>query len=400
MVHDDKPPTGDAPPTRDTGKEAAFVSVLSDEVTILADEPDSHHSETGGSAGPAESTLGFRRFFQGALAGALVAAVVASSIAIAFERKLAPGQERLDVQGVLEQIEPAVVRISIELAGTDNVGAGTGFIITSDGAIVTNAHVVENAQTIEVTLGDGRRLDATLLGADPTRDLAVLKIEVDDELPVATLGQSGNREVGDPVLAIGNALGLAGGPTVTIGIISALDRVVPTETARLTNVMQTDAAINPGNSGGPLVDRNGRVIGISTAIAGDAEGIGFAIAIDHARPVIELLVQGIVPTRPLLGVAVVDVGDLDDDAQEEFGIDVEEGAVVTSLAPGEGAERAGLDVGDVITSFNGQPVASSGDLVAKVRAAATGATVTLGFRREGSNQTATVELGELLGAGG
>ncbi|NOX29737.1 MAG: PDZ domain-containing protein [Actinobacteria bacterium] len=394
MVHND------TPPTRDTAKETAFVSVLSDEVTILADEPDHHRSESGASVETAESTLGFRRFFQGALAGALVAAVVAASIAIAFERKLAPGQERLDVQGVLEQIEPAVVRISIELSGTNNVGAGTGFIITTDGAIVTNAHVVENAQAIEVTLGDGRRLVATLLGADPTRDLAVLKIEVDDELPVATLGRSSNREVGDPVLAIGNALGLAGGPTVTTGIISALDRVVPTETARLTNVMQTDAAINPGNSGGPLVDRDGRVIGISTAIAGDAEGIGFAIAIDHARPVIELLVQGIVPTRPLLGVAVIDVRDLADDAQEEFGIDVEQGAVVTSLAPGEGAERAGLDVGDVITSFNGQPVVSSDDLVAKVRAAATGATVALGFRRDGSNQTATVELGELLGAGG
>jgi serine protease Do len=378
--------------------EEPFVTVLTDDVT-----PASHRAGLASAdlfANDSVDKLGARRFFQGVLVGALVAALIASSVAIAFERRLEPENQTLDVQGVLDEIEPAVVRISVEVEGSQDLGAGTGFVISADGAIVTNAHVVADADAIRVTLSDERTVTGTLLGIDPTRDLAVIKVDTGAPLPVARLGSSTDSQVGDPVLAIGNALGLAGGPTVTTGIISALNRVVPTQSARLTDIIQTDAAINPGNSGGPLVDVRGRVIGISTAIAGDAEGIGFAISIDHARPVIDLLAQGIVPTRPLLGVTVLDIDDLTDEEQAELGIDVVEGAFVTSVTPDEAADRAGLLAGDVIVSFAGVPIASAGELVSLVRAAETGQQVALGYRREGVERVATVELGELLGAGG
>lgn len=368
-----------------------FVSVLTDE-TILADATQPTESEH-------VSALVWRRFAQGMAAGALIAALVASLVVVGIERRSEP-VAGLDVRGALSVIEPAVVRISVEIEGSRDLGAGTGFVIDEGGAIVTNAHVIEGADSIEVTLADGRVLTAELLGSDPTRDLAVVQIETDAPLAVAEIGSLDPVLVGDPVLAIGNALGLVGGPTVTTGIISALDRVVPTETARLTNIIQTDAAINPGNSGGPLVDRDGRVIGISTAIAGDAEGIGFAIDIEHARPVIESLAQGIVPTRPLLGVAVVDVDELSEGTRDELAIGVDAGALVTSVTPGEGAEAAGIEAGDVIVEFQGEIVGTAGELVARVRQMGTGDDVTVSYRRGDDEFEATVRLGSLLGAGG
>ncbi len=376
-----------------TGTEP-FVSVLTDESTILPDRVESDrpldpHAE-----------LGWRRFLQGMVAGSLVAALVASLVVVGIDRQTRSESSGLDVRAALEVIEPAVVRISVEIEGTLDQGAGTGFVIDSDGTIVTNAHVVESAEAIEVTLSDGVVVDAELLGSDPTRDLAVVKIEIDRDLPVATLGADRTPLVGDPVLAIGNALGLVGGPTVTTGIISATDRVVPTETARLTNIIQTDAAINPGNSGGPLVDADGHVIGISTAIAGDAEGIGFAIAIDHALPVIESLAAGVVPTRPLLGVSVVDVDELTEGARDELEISTDAGALVTSVTPGEGAATAGIEAGDVIVRFAGEAVTSAAELVARVRGMDTGDDVTVGWLRGDEQLEATVQLGELLGAGG
>ncbi|TMR07687.1 trypsin-like serine protease [Nonomuraea turkmeniaca] len=166
-------------------------------------------------------------------------------------------------------------------------GTGTGFVIAADGLIATNNHVVEGAQAIRVTLRDGRTLTAKVLRSDPAADLAVLRVNAGD-LPVAPLGDSSTLKVGDPVIAIGNALALPGGPTVTEGIVSALDRTVQTDAgAQLQHVIQTDAAINPGNSGGPLVDASGRIVGINTAAAGDAQNIGFSIAINGARRTID-----------------------------------------------------------------------------------------------------------------
>ena len=377
----------------DAAGAAPFVSVLTDESTILPDRAEDERS-----ADP-DAELGWRRFLQGMVAGSLVAALVASLVVVGIDRRTRPEVDVLDVRAALEVIEPAVVRISVEISGSVDQGAGTGFVIDADGTIVTNAHVVEGAEGIEVTLSDGMVVGAELLGSDPTRDLAVVKIEVERELPVAILGSGGAR-VGDPVLAIGNALGLVGGPTVTTGIVSATDRVVPTETARLTNIIQTDAAINPGNSGGPLVDADGHVIGISTAIAGDAEGIGFAIAIDHALPVIESLAAGVVPTRPLLGVSVVDVDELSEGTRDELDITTDVGALVTSVTPGEGAAGAGIEAGDVIVGFAGEAVTSASELVARVRGMDTGDDVTVSWMRGQEELQATVRLGELLGAGG
>ena len=344
--------------------------------------------------------LGGRRFLQGVLLGSLVGAVVAASLVVVLtgDPATTAAADTFDVGLVLEIIEPAVVKVEVQ-SSTQGSGAGTGFVISPDGDIVTNAHVVEGATEIAVFLSDGTELPARLLGADPTRDLAVLKVEASG-LTVANLGTSNSIEVGDPVLAIGNALDLAGGPTVTTGIVSALNRVVPTESTRLTNVLQTDAAINPGNSGGPLVNSDGEVIGISTAIAGNAEGIGFAIEIDHARPVIDSLAEGIVPSRPLLGVSVVDVADIAEEDVSQYDIQQDVGAVVSRLSEGEAADTAGIQVGDVIVEFNGHLIESSSDLVAAVRASTIGAENQVVFFRGSDRKVVFVALGELAGAGG
>jgi serine protease Do len=204
----------------------------------------------------------------------------------------------LNAPAILARIEPSIVTVRTRLVGVNSLmepvaeqGTGTGFVIGADGVIATNNHVVQGAQTITVTLRGGRTLPAKVLRSDPAADLAVLQVDATD-LPVAPLGDSSTLKVGDPVIAIGNALALPGGPTVTEGIVSALNRTVQTDAgARLQHVIQTDAAINPGNSGGPLVDAAGRIIGINTAAAGDAQNIGFAIAINGARNTIDDLLQ-------------------------------------------------------------------------------------------------------------
>ncbi|MDG2114910.1 MAG: trypsin-like peptidase domain-containing protein [Actinomycetota bacterium] len=307
---------------------------------------------------------------------------------------------RLDVKAVLAAIQPAVV--SVQTIATGGQGAGTGFIISSDGNIVTNAHVVEAANAIRVVLPDGEFYEAELIEMDETRDLAVLKIEANG-LPTARLGNSSELEVGDEVLAIGNALNLGDTPTVTTGIVSALEREVETVSARLTRVIQTDAAINPGNSGGPLVNARGEVIGVNTAIAGDAEGIGFAISIDHARPVIESLVRGEVPTRPLLGVNIGDVTGLDEQGRDQVGVadSVDSGAYIQQLSPGGAAEGAGLEVGEVIVEFDGLTISGASDLVAAVRGSSPGVLVHITvIDRDGGLRELEVVLGSAQGAGG
>ncbi len=384
--------------------------------------------------------LGWRRFLQGVFLGAVVGALVAAAVTVAFtgdetsgtlaapiaESVTAPAEvapqpaagtgeqaqagpqagpqarialpfEVVDIKAIVAKVEPAVVKI--EVTTSFGAGAGSGFIISEEGDIVTNAHVVNGATSIQVILDDGSQHEARLLGADPTRDLAVLNID-GTGYPTVELGDSDLLQVGDPVVAIGNALALRGGPTVTVGIVSALDREVPTDTSRLTNVIQTDAAINPGNSGGPLLNSAGEVIGINTAIAGNAEGIGFAIEINHARPVIESLVEGVVPSRPLLGVSVVDAATLTPEQRSELGVDATEGAVVIAVAPGEAAEKAGLEPGDVIVEFNGVPVGTADDLVAAVRGATIGEEVDVGFVRDGERRDVSLTLGEAIGAGG
>ncbi len=310
---------------------------------------------------------------------------------------------RLDVKAVLAAVAPTVVQI--EVSSEDGIfggGQGTGFIISSDGQVVTNAHVVEGAANINVMLSDGTVRTAELVQQDPTRDLAVLKID-GENLPAARLGRSAEVEVGDEVLAIGNALGLGDTPSVTTGIVSALERELQLSGNRLTRLIQTDAAINPGNSGGPLVNAKGEVIGVNTAIAGNAEGIGFAISIDHARPVIETLQTGEVPKRPLLGVNIIDIDDLDATSREQYNIyeGVETGVVIVALVEDGAANAAGLKVGEVVTEFDGQEIESVQDLVAAVRDSEIGRTVLVEVvSNDGSIRKVDVELGFTEGAGG
>ncbi len=310
---------------------------------------------------------------------------------------------RLDVKAVLAAVAPTVVQIEIQAGdGVFGGGQGTGFIISGDGQVVTNAHVVEAATDIKVMLYDGSIKAAELVQQDPTRDLAVLKID-GENLPAARLGISADVEVGDEVLAIGNALGLGDTPTVTTGIVSALERELQLSGSRLTRLIQTDAAINPGNSGGPLVNANGEVIGVNTAIAGNAEGIGFAISIDHARPVIETLQTGEVPKRPLLGVNIIDVEMLDETSRRQYDIfeGVETGVVIVALVEDGAANAAGLKVGEVVLEFDGQEINSVQDLVSAVRDSEIGRVVRmLILANDGSTRNVNVELGFTEGAGG
>jgi len=283
--------------------------------------------------------------------------------------------EGLDVGAVLARVEPAVVAIATTAA--TGSGAGSGFIVTADGTVVTNAHVVEGAQRIQVRLADGRTLDAELLGSDPSRDLAVLAVDATG-LPVVELATD-PVGVGQPVVAIGNALGLGDTPTVTTGIVSAVDRSIQTPGARLRNLLQTDAAINPGNSGGPLVDARGRVVGINTAIAGGANNIGFAIAVSEVGDVIDGLATGEVPARAFLGVGLEDA--------------VDGGARITQVTPGSAADRAGLEAGDVIVAIAGAPIADADDVIDAVDDRAPGDPAELEVRRAGATVSVSVTLG-------
>jgi putative serine protease PepD len=206
----------------------------------------------------------------------------------------------LDVAEVVAKVEPAVVSIqaSIDQGLASGTAAGSGIILTSDGEVLTNAHVVRGARSITVTLsGRSQARSATLVGIDTSNDLALLKINGASDLPTATIGNSSGVAVGDDAVAIGNALALPGGPTVTRGIISALNRSIDTESGQMSGLIQTDASISSGNSGGPLVNAAGQVIGINTAVATSsqsttAENIGFAIPIDKAMSVVRQLEAG------------------------------------------------------------------------------------------------------------
>jgi len=302
------------------------------------------------------------------------------------------------VQDVLARVGPAVV--SIEVAGTNGFfggGAGSGFVITADGNVVTNAHVVASGDEVTVVLPSGERLPATVIGADESRDLALLDVEATG-LPVAELGSSDALAVGDQVVAIGNALGFGGSPTVTSGIVSALDRTISAEGETLPQVLQTDAAINPGNSGGPLVNAQGQVVGVNTAIAGNADGIGFAIPIDRAKRVIEGLRSGEVAAGPILGVSINDTESIDPDTAERYDL-AGAGAFVQSVTSNSAAEIAGLRRGDVIVEVDGEPITSGTDLVGAVGSRFPGDEVTVTFVREGELRTATALLQERAAGG-
>ena len=306
---------------------------------------------------------------------------------------------------VVDRVLPAVVNVVAESDG--GRGEGTGFIIRSDGIAVTNYHVVEQAQRLTVITSAKKptRYDARVIGGDQSKDLAVLQIDATD-LPTVSLGDSNSLELGQQVVAIGYALGLEGGPSVTTGVVSSLNRVVRAQdqncppqackqgTRIYDHVIQTDAAINPGNSGGPLVDLAGRVVGINTAGAGAsvADNIGFAIQMNAAKQTILDAAEN--PSSPIayLGVGSVDASDPQLRFQLEIG--AERGAAVVNVAPGGPAERAGIEVGDVIVSFDGEAADSSKELGERIRAHEPGDAVDVEVvHPDGSRDTVTVALG-------
>jgi serine protease Do len=331
--------------------------------------------------------------------GAVVAATVTAVVVVAADDDepdppLASG-DASDVQAVLDEVQGSVVTIQTSGYAQGSVfeGAGTGVVLSEDGLVLTNAHVVEDSAGISVRLFDGSEHQASLVGSARDSDLAVIQVEGAEPLHAATLGSSGDLEVGEPVIAIGNALNLGGQPSVTTGIVSAVDRTITSPQGSLSGLIQTDAAINVGNSGGPLVDANGEVVGINTAILQDTENLGFAIDVDSARPVIEDLKQGGGDAeRPLLGVSTRDLAGIDDATLAQLGIEADEGAFVVQVTPGTGAEDAGIEPGDVITAIDGEPVGSSADVGEVVSGHEVGDEVEVTLERNGQEESVVAEL--------
>lgn len=265
---------------------------------------------------------------------------------------------------------------------------GSGFIISKDGFILTNNHVVEGADEVKVTLDDGRSFVADVKGLDPKLDVALLKIETGQELPIAVLGDSGTLQVGEWVLAIGNPFGLE--ETVTAGIVSAKERVIGA--GPYDDFIQTDASINPGNSGGPLFNTRGEVVGINTAIVSGGQGIGFATPINAAKLILQQLKETGHVTRGWLGVAVQE---LTPELAQSFGLKEAKGALVSEVIPNSPAATAGLQRGDIIIAFSGKPVENVGDLPRIVAAAAVGERVPIGIVRDGKRLEIPVTVAKL-----
>jgi serine protease Do len=273
-------------------------------------------------------------------------------------------------------------------------GVGSGVIVTKDGYILTNNHVVKDASEVKVTLDNGKEYKAKVVGRDPASDLAVIKIDAQD-LPAVTIADSSLCQVGDVVLAVGNPFAV--GKSVTMGIISAKGRA--SLDLDYQDFIQTDAAINPGNSGGALVDTEGRLIGINTAIyshSGGNQGVGFAIPTDLARGVMVALIEHGKIEHGRLGVHIQDVTPL---LAKEFSLKNEKGALVSDVEPGSPADKAGIKSGDVILKFNGHDVADSRHLKLDVGYATPGERVSLEVMRDGSLKTLEIKVGEWHVAG-
>jgi serine protease Do len=272
-------------------------------------------------------------------------------------------------------------------------GIGSGVVATKDGYILTNNHVVDGADEVKVALQDGREFTAKVVGRDPKTDIAVIKIDAKD-LPAVPMADSEKVEVGDVVLAIGNPFGI--GQTVTTGIVSATGRAGAIG-LDYEDFIQTDAAINPGNSGGALVDADGRLIGINTAIlsrSGGNQGIGFAIPVNLARDVMESLIKDGHVTRGFLGVAIQDVTAA---LAKEFKLKEAHGALVSDVTPKSPAEKAGIENGDLILEFNGKKVADSRHLKLEVARVQPGESVPVKLLRDGSSKTLDVTVKEMPG---
>ena len=350
-------------------------------------------------------------------AGAIIVSIVASACTIDAGQRpetdsaLRGGAATLrpePVASVVERVLPAVVNVTTDVFTTDQFGnaqegqgVGTGFIVRADGVIVTNCHVVEQASKITVFSSDQqpRQWDARVIGGDCLHDLAVLKVD-ETGLPTVPLGESASLQLGQSVVALGYALALEGGPSVTQGIVSSLDRTVRAQDPACKvcvngvrvyeDVIQTDAAINRGNSGGPLVDLAGRVVGINSAGSDSAENIGFAIAIDAVKAAIEQAIA-----EPLAPVAYLGVSsqDVTADLAFQLGLGVESGAYVVAASGDGPAAGAGIREGDVIVAIDDREVASAEDVGVILDALRPGTSVTVDIVGPGGARSIDVVLG-------
>ena len=292
---------------------------------------------------------------------------------------------------VAERISPAIV--TLEVTGADGESVGSGVIYSADGWIVTNRHVVEGATTMTVHLEDGRDFPGRVYGIDTLTDLAIVKVEATG-LTAATLGRSSAIQVGQTAIAIGSPLGVYTN-SVTAGIISAIGREITTESGRLDGLLQTDAAINPGNSGGALVDSSGAVIGINTAISTEGAGIGFAIPIDIARPIMEQALAGIELSRPWIGIRYVA---LNRRTAAENNLTLFQGAWISGgaesgIVPGSPAETAGLADGDIVTKVQGVLIDDLHPLQDLLVQYSPGTVIVLDVLRAGATVQISVTLG-------
>ena len=301
---------------------------------------------------------------------------------------------------VVKVLAPSVVNVSTELATPSLFnapfspsGIATGIILSPDGHVLTNYHVVETGQDITVTLSDGANHEAEIVGQDPVTDIAVIKIVDVQGLEPARLGDSSELEVGEDVIAIGHAMGLRGAPTVSKGVVSALGRSVDTtRNTTIVDLIQTDASINPGNSGGPLVNSRAEVIGINTVVVSVGQGIGFAININDAKEVARQIIdQGFV-RRGYLGVLPLALNPL---VAAQLGIDPEiEGILLRHVVPDSPADDAGLKDGDIIVSMGDQPLRNTGELSKFLISHQPGDVVNVTLLREGDELIASIILGE------
>lgn len=297
-----------------------------------------------------------------------------------------------------KKVSPAVVGITTKVYNRDmfnrkvlvGEGVGSGVIFDKAGYIVTNNHVVGTAKTVIVSLADGQSTEGTVVGRDARTDLAVVKINMDN-LPVAEFGDSDSLQVGEPAIAIGNPLGLEFQGTVTVGVISSLNRTIGAE-GQSMKLIQTDAAINPGNSGGALVDADGKVIGINSAKISQegVEGLGFAIPINAARPILQDLITNGKVVRPYLGLY-----GLDQQMAARFGMQLNaQGIYVYRVVPGSPLDQAGLQHGDVIVKLDGTDVKDFASLQSVMDKHKVGDSVTVDYTRNGMNREATIVLQE------
>lgn len=297
---------------------------------------------------------------------------------------------------VVEKVKPSVVAIDVEFGGNGTLSssAGSGWIFDESGLIITNSHVVHGTSTITVTLDDGRTFAATLVGADPRSDLAVIKIDARN-LPAVDIGDSSRLRVGEPVAAIGNALGL--GISMKGGWVSRLGASVTFDDGQtLYGLIETDAAINPGNSGGPLINMAGEVIGITSAklVEVDVEGIGYAISINSALPMIDDLINLGYVIRPFLGVSGLLT--VTSSVAEYFSLGVNKGVLVRGVIPDSGAAEAGLKPEDVIVSIDDEETNTVEDLIRAIHSKEIGQEIKITYWRGNTEKTAYATLTETL----